>query len=306
VVYISDWPTKVTHSDWATGTKLRLAYFILVLEIFAMLQFLVNNYVQAPSAQILNAVLKDDLVPEVTSSVELARKLNGQIMVLFQSFVSEDGREVDYKKLGGSNEYKEYCVATKGLTLVNLDDMETIDRKVLFLNLYNSLTIHAYLHKGIPKSFLEKLNIIQTYAYQIGSFVFTLDDMEHGILRGNNKPPKGTVKFGKNDPRLKFTIPLDPRIHFALVCGSKGCPPIKIYSEKNLERGLDASVKFFLSDPNNFKIDNNTLWLSQIFEWYAGDFESGPVKWLAKYVEEDLSKLHVRYIKYDWGLNGTH
>lgn len=39
--------------------------------------------------------------------------------------------------------------------------------------------------------------------------------------------------------------PLDPRIHFALVCGAKSCPPIKLYSAATLEEGLSAAADTF-------------------------------------------------------------
>jgi len=37
--------------------------------------------------------------------------------------------------------------------------------------------------------------------------------------------------FSKTDPRVKLTLEKpEPLVHFALVCGSKSCPPIKTYS----------------------------------------------------------------------------
>ena len=52
--------------------------------------------------------------------------------------------------------------------------------------------------------------------------MYSLDDIEHGVLRCNRPHPGGDVMFAKDDPRLEFTMTtLDPRIHFALVCGAK-------------------------------------------------------------------------------------
>ncbi len=39
--------------------------------------------------------------------------------------------------------------------------------------------------------------------------------------------------------------PVDPRIHFALVCGAKSCPPIKVYAPTSLEEGLDSATMAF-------------------------------------------------------------
>jgi Protein of unknown function, DUF547 len=71
------------------------------------------------------------------------------------------------------------------------------------------------------------------FSYAVGGHVFSLDDIEHGILRCNRKhPTSGFVAFGPGDLRLPFALPLpvDPRIHFALNCGAKGCPAIRAYT----------------------------------------------------------------------------
>lgn len=39
--------------------------------------------------------------------------------------------------------------------------------------------------------------------------------------------------------------PMDKRIHFALVCGAKSCPPIRVYTPDELEEGLDAAAAAF-------------------------------------------------------------
>ena len=44
---------------------------------------------------------------------------------------------------------------------------------------------------------------------------------------------------------LQVINPMDPRIHFALVCGAKSCPPIKLYTPALLEEGLAAAAAAF-------------------------------------------------------------
>jgi Protein of unknown function, DUF547 len=38
---------------------------------------------------------------------------------------------------------------------------------------------------------------------------------------------------------------MDKRIHFALVCGAKSCPPIRVYTPDELDEGLDAAAAAF-------------------------------------------------------------
>ena len=59
-------------------------------------------------------------------------------------------------------------------------------------------------------------------------------------------PYPGLGTFKKTDPRADLAVePVDPRIHFALVCGAKSCPPIRLYSAANLEEGLQVSSTTF-------------------------------------------------------------
>ena len=55
--------------------------------------------------------------------------------------------------------------------------------------------------------------------------------------------PGRKLMFKESDPRVKFVVPLDCRIHFALVCGAKSCPAIRVYKVTNLERGLQVRVR---------------------------------------------------------------
>jgi hypothetical protein len=155
-------------------------------------------------------------------------------------------------------------------------------------------------------------------AYRIGGLEFTPDDIEHGILRGNHRFPNSLFHpFGEGDPRLKLVIrPLDPRIHFALVCASSSCPPIEIYNAETLDEDLDISAKTFLN-AGGIQIDRGkrTVWLSQVFQWYGEDFgrtEPERVRFVAAYLFEDEDRhfledqaesLRIKYQPYDWRLN---
>jgi len=98
----------------------------------------------------------------------------------------------------------------------------------------------------------------QAARYFIAGSEYTADDLENGILRGNRPaasslgmligfPGLSSGPFGAGDPRAAATVrdPIDARIHFALVCGAKSCPPIKLYSADNLEEGLAGAAEAF-------------------------------------------------------------
>jgi hypothetical protein len=138
-----------------------------------------------------------------------------------------------------------------------------------------ALVIHGYIVIGIPNDFLSRTSFYQRTAYQIGDNVYSLDDIEHGIIRGiqklhaqnnllsaNRKHPGFYVypQFSGHDSRKQFALTtFDPRIHFALVCGARSCPPIRVYNSNNLETALNLASTNFCQDEANVKVSGNMV-----------------------------------------------
>jgi hypothetical protein len=102
----------------------------------------------------------------------------------------------------------------------------------------------------------------------------------------------------------------DPRIHFALVCGARSCPPIASYSGENLDEQLEKAASAFINGIGvQFDPDGRTLSLSRIFKWYAGDFggREGVLQLVNKYREtsEDIASARIQYMPYDWSVNAV-
>jgi len=104
----------------------------------------------------------------------------------------------------------------------------------------------------------------------IGVLEFSLDDIEHGLLRRN---ARNHIK--ESDPKLKFMITkIDHRIHFALNCGAASCPAIAFYTEENLEEELSLAETSFVSQEFIVNHQEKTISCSSLFEWYRDDFEN--------------------------------
>lgn len=189
-----------------------------------------------------------------------------------------------------------------------------------WINVYNALIIHAMVENGRPKSSTDRLQFYQSNKYHVAGHNLSLDDIEHGILRGNRKTLLnffGARPFGPRDPRRFFALtPIDPRIHFALNCGAKSCPPIKVFSESNLDAALDGAVSSFCEGELHVDMKTNVITLSKILDWYKVDFGNNQeerLKWLLPHVDSDnKTKLEILirkggysvvYAPYDWGIN---
>ncbi|MBI5579506.1 MAG: DUF547 domain-containing protein [Deltaproteobacteria bacterium] len=187
------------------------------------------------------------------------------------------------------------------LTVLEQVDPERLPREeqfAFYINAYNAWTIKLIL-TGYPgvKSIKDLGSLLQSPwkkgFVRIQGKTFTLDDIEHAILR----------------PRFK-----DPRVHFAIVCASKSCPPLiaEPYLGAVLDAQLDRSTRDFLNGPANYRLDRNTFWVSSIFKWFAEDFNKDVVGFYVAHAEANLKmsleadrgRIEVKYLDYDWSLNG--
>ena len=178
-------------------------------------------------------------------------------------------------------------------------------RLAFLINAYNAFTIELIL-KNYPVKSIRKIGSIGSSPWKI-KFIkllgetISLDEIEHGMVR-----EKGIYD--------------EPRIHFALVCASTGCPALqnKAFTYDKLETMLEKGLVNFLSDKtrNRFNQKKNRFEISKIFKWYGGDFNPtyGSVKGLlTKYKrvlivnKNDLGAAakatKIKYLNYDWNLN---
>ena len=121
--------------------------------------------------------------------------------------------------------------------------------KSFLINAYNLLVIKGISAKFPVKSPLDIAGFFDKTSYTISNKKVTLNDIENKMLR---------AKYN------------DARLHFVLVCGSNGCPPLlaEAYFPKNLDAKLNQQATKALNNPNFIKVEGNKIQLSQIFEWY--------------------------------------
>lgn len=136
------------------------------------------------------------------------------------------------------------------------------EKKSFWINLYNAFVqieldqLHG--SSSSKNAFFNVKNI------SIASENISLNDIENSILRR-----KGTLFNDQLSPSK-----LDNRIHFALNCGAASCPPIFYYHSSAIEDQLEQSEDLFIRGTSKFDPINNTLEISEIFDWYNDDFGS--------------------------------
>jgi hypothetical protein len=161
--------------------------------------------------------------------------------------------------------------------------------QAFWINGYNLLVIDGIVKNYPIKSPLDKPGFFDGNKNEIGGTKITLNDIENKLLRK--------------------VFPKEPRFHFVLVCGGLGCPPIinEAYTPSKLDAQLETQTKLAINDSNFIRVNKNKVKVSQIFEWYPGDFKQDGMKlvdFINKYKSEQLpEKAKVSYYPYDWTLN---
>lgn len=246
------------------------------------------------------------------------RALRDVLRRLADHFYDAHEQRVDYAGIRSSAVFDRMrdCVADlRGF------DPETLgtdaERIAFWINLFNLLTIHAVVALGVRDSVREIPFFFRRATYVVGGRSYRLGDIEHGVLRGNRRPPfRPSRPFGPADPRLR-TLPEtpDPRTIFGLVRAARTGPPLGVYAADTLGRRLDASARVFLNGTSRLDMRDRTLWVSELFKRRRSDigardadlvrfvarfwYRTDPADWLVS----EADRIAIRYFPFDWRLN---
>jgi hypothetical protein len=163
--------------------------------------------------------------------------------------------------------------------------------QAFWINTYNLLVIDGIVENYPLQSPLDVPGFFDKKKHDVGGEQITLNDIENKLLRAN--------------------FPKEARFHFVLVCAGLGCPPIiaAAYIPKRLDAQLEQQTVKALNDPGFIRVNNKKVGVSQIFEWYKGDFEQygSIVDFINKYRKDKLPEnSKISYYPYDWTLNSVN
>ncbi len=170
-----------------------------------------------------------------------------------------------------------------------------------WINAYNAVTVRGILREYPTTSIRNHTakaigyNIWDDLLLQVGDQKVSLNDIEHKVLRNMH----------------------EPRIHFAIVCASIGCPRLlnRAYQPHALDEQLTVNSRSFFSDPGKFRYDARAgrIDVSPIMKWFGDDFGATTAERLATIAPylpdaavQDLARsgsARVTYLDYDWNLN---
>ncbi|NKI32724.1 DUF547 domain-containing protein [Croceivirga thetidis] len=185
--------------------------------------------------------------------------------------------------------------------------LKTDEQKLAFwVNVYNAY-IQVIL-KRTPDLYENRGSFFSKDQIRIAGSTISFDKIEHGIIRrSQSKLGLGYVKKGFPDKfeRLLRVENPDYRIHFALNCGAKDCPPVGIYTPTKLDSQFAKSTKLFLKGSSTYNSTENTVLITSLFSWFRGDFggKDGTKEILKNQgIIPSIEGVELEYKDYDWTL----
>jgi len=204
--------------------------------------------------------------------------------------------EVDYRGFAG--DIKQLDNYLEILGSIDISAFSREQKLAFWINAYNAFTVKLILNFYPVKSIRKISRPWKRRIWKTAGETLSLDDIEHKKLRKELK---------------------EPRIHFAIVCASTGCPdmqPFAFYGQQ-LDRQLDLAARHFFSSPKHFYFKMSgtaaALFVSKIFKWFASDFGKNKkerIDFISHFLEKaDAEKIRtatsfkMKYLRYDWNLN---
>jgi hypothetical protein len=217
----------------------------------------------------------------------------------------DPAKGMNYKALK-ANDKKTLDELRRQLAQVDVVALPKNDQLAYWINLYNISTVNVIVEnypvksiRDISTDFIAHLNVFKKPYVQTRKGAISLNDVENDNIRDHFK---------------------DPRIHFAINCAAKSCPPIRTepYVGARVSDQLDDQARTFLNGPHGVRLEKSggelVLHTTKIMDWFKDDFEKwsvGRVAFIAHFVTPDKRKqieaagnqIDLKFDDYDWSLN---
>lgn len=210
---------------------------------------------------------------------------------------TDPARGVDYKAMK-AREARNVQAIRQQLARVDVAKLDRKSQLAHWINVYNVNTVATILEHYPVKSIRDistdpiiRLNVFKKPRVPVGSELLSLDEIENVKIREGFQ---------------------DARIHFAINCAAKSCPPLRqeAYSGATLDAQLDEQTRAFLARARFVRDgDELTIHVTKIMDWFSDDF-GNKAAFIRKYVSADKQRMidqatdiDFEYDDYDWDLN---
>jgi hypothetical protein len=223
----------------------------------------------------------------------------------------------DFGVLCTSAEHAHVVRAIGGLAELDFKRVRIAAQTAFWLNVFNALVVRDIAELAQAETVKEVEAFFEGPRVRVAGFGYSLDDIEHGLLRGN--VPKFGAKrppMERDDPRLAHTpLAYDERMHFGLYSAGRSSPPLRVFDGGRVDQDLEQATLAYVQREARVEQDGALVILPRQFFWYRQDFggeQSALGFALARLddaavdkVDARRGRVKVRYADFDWTLAGA-
>jgi len=180
------------------------------------------------------------------------------------------------------------------------------EKLAFWLNVYNAGIQHSLREN--PGAYGRRFWFFARSGVTVAGQRLSFNAIEHGLLRrsmfGYSLGYVSNPLPGRFERRFRLAR-RDLRVHFALNCGAKSCPPIGSYSAAEIDAQLDLATRSYLESECQYDPAQNVVTAPRLCLWFRGDFGGtrGVVELLRQHeLVPESAQPKVTYASYDWTL----
>lgn len=227
----------------------------------------------------------------------------------------ESGSVCDYAALAASREHGRIAACLAGLGAFDRSRVRIPAQTAFWLNVFNAAVLRDCAELALARSIREVQGFFERRRLTVGGLGYSLDDIEHGLLRGNvPKFGRRRAPMQRDDPRLAhMPLAYDERMHFAMHSASRSSPAFRVFDGGSLDAQLEEATAGYLRRHVRVEDGGALVVLPRQFHWYAEDFggERRALEFALARLDEEVvepvdrrrGRVKTRYADFDWTLN---
>jgi len=238
-----------------------------------------------------------------------------QALAAVAAYFDAEGLACDYAALSASRERGHLAVCLAKLETFDPKQVRIAAQMAFWINVFNAGVLRDAPELEFAAGPRDVRAFFEQPRLKIGGHAFSLDDVQHGLLRGN-VPKQGRLRapMSRDDPRLAFMpIAFDERIHFALYTAARSSPSLRAFDGGGLDRQLEEASTDYLRRTVRVEDGGALVVLPRLLDWYAKDFggERGALEFAVGRLDDTAvdavdrrqGRVKLQYAEFDWTLN---
>ena len=240
-----------------------------------------------------------------------------QALASMAKYFDAEGRACDWAALRASRERGHLAVILEGLEGFDPASVRIAGQTAFWINVFNAAVLRdaPELELTLEDDKPEVGAYFGRPRLTIHGQAYSLDDLYHGVLRGNALAPGSPrAPMRRDDPRLAHVpIALDERLHFALFRGARSSPAFRVFESGRLDVQLEEAATQYIRRAAQVEGDGRVIAVPKLLQWYAADFggKSGVLEFVLRRLddasveraERHLGHLKLRTLAFDWRLH---